>query len=71
MSPCPIAASLISERGSPCHLSRLEWNPDPKDDVPLVVIDGQPMTWDDFGRLLMSFEGWQFELEIRDLSEDV
>jgi hypothetical protein len=39
--------------------------------VPLIVVDGREITWDQFGRMLMTFEGWQFKLEIRDLSEEV
>lgn len=39
--------------------------------VPLLVIDGREVTWEQFGRMLMSFEGWQFKLEIRDRSEEV
>lgn len=50
---------------------RFEWASESEDGVPLVVIDGQPVTWDRFGRLLMSFEGWQFKLEIRDPSEEI
>jgi hypothetical protein len=39
--------------------------------VPLLVIDGREVSWDEMGRMLMSFEGWQFRLEIRDRSEEV
>jgi hypothetical protein len=38
--------------------------------TPLLVIDGREITWDDFGRMLMVFEGWQFKLEIVDPSEE-
>jgi hypothetical protein len=38
--------------------------------VPLLVIDGQDVSWDEFGRMLMSFEGWQFRVAIRDRSEE-
>ena len=44
---------------------------DEDDRVPLVVIDGREITWADFGRMLMTFEGWQFKLEIRDMSEEL
>lgn len=50
---------------------RLEWDSGSEGDVPLVVVDGQSVAWENFGRLLMSFEGWQFKLEIRDPSEEV
>ena len=39
--------------------------------VPLIVVDGREVTWDQFGRMLMTFEGWQFKLEIRDKSEEL
>jgi hypothetical protein len=39
--------------------------------VPLLVIDGREITWDEFGHMLMSFEGWQFKLNLADKSEEV
>ena len=50
---------------------RLDWDPEAEGGAPLVVIEGQPVTWEEFGRLLMSYEGWQFKLDIRDRSEEV
>jgi hypothetical protein len=46
---------------------------DPADpgNIPVVVVDGREIGWDDFGRMLAAFEGWQFRLEIRDLADDV
>ena len=39
--------------------------------VPLLMIDGREISWEQFGRMLMSLEGWQFKLEIRDRSEEI
>jgi hypothetical protein len=39
--------------------------------VPLLIIDGREIGWDEFGRMLMSFEGWQFKLSIKDKSEEL
>ena len=50
---------------------RVSWDEENDGHLPLVVIDGQDVTWEQLGRMLMSFEGWQFKLEIRDLSEEV
>jgi hypothetical protein len=47
-----------------CDLSEVER-------MPLLQIDGREISWEDFGRILMSFEGWQFKLEIVDPSDDV
>jgi hypothetical protein len=40
------------------------------DRLPLLVIDGREISWEEFGRMLMTFEGWQFKLEIYDKSEE-
>lgn len=50
---------------------RIEWDESEDGRVPLVVVDGQELSWEDFGQMLMAFEGWQFKLEIRDPSDDV
>jgi len=50
---------------------RIEWDSDSDGRVPLLIVDGREFTWDDFGRMLMTFEGWQFKLSIRDMSEEV
>jgi hypothetical protein len=50
---------------------RIGWDEDERGRVPMLVIDGQEVTWEEFGRMLMTFEGSQFKLEIRDISEEV
>jgi hypothetical protein len=50
---------------------RIEWDTSENGRVPLLVIDGQEVTWDRLGRMLMSFEGWQFRLTICDRSDEV
>lgn len=40
------------------------------DSKPVVVIDGQELDWDTFGRLVLSHEGWQFKVEFYDMSQD-
>ena len=39
--------------------------------LPMLVIDGNEISWDQFGRMVMGFEGWQFKLEIKDRSDEV
>ena len=39
--------------------------------IPTVVIDGREVSWADFGRMLAAYEGWQFKLEMVDLSDEV
>ena len=42
-----------------------------KDIVASDSYPGREISWDDFGRMLMTFEGWQFKLEIGDPSDEV
>ncbi len=40
------------------------------DQVPMLVIDGEPISWKRFGQMLMSYEGFSFKLEVYDNSEE-
>lgn len=51
--------------------ARIDSDADEDGQVPLLVIDGQQISWQQFGRMLMTFEGFQFKLEIRDKSEEI
>ncbi len=50
---------------------RIDWDEEQEGRVPLIVIDGREISWEQFGRMLMNFEGWQFKLEICDSSKEV
>lgn len=39
--------------------------------LPLIVIDGKEISWNEFGQMLMTYEGFNFKLEIFDRSEDI
>ncbi len=49
----------------------IDSDPDEHERIPLVVIDGREICWDELGRMVATFEGWQFKLEFRDLSEEI
>lgn len=49
---------------------RIEWDASADSRVPQLVIDGREVSWAEFGRMLMSFEGWQFRLSIHDRSDE-
>ena len=40
------------------------------DSRPLLVIDGREVSWDEMGRMLMAFEGWNFNMELFDPSDE-
>jgi hypothetical protein len=39
--------------------------------VPMLTIDGSEISWEEFGNMLMAFEGFQFKLKIVDPGDDV
>jgi hypothetical protein len=39
--------------------------------MPMLVIDGRDVSWEEFGQMLTTFEGFQFKLEIVDKSDDL
>ena len=49
----------------------IEWDGAQDGSMPLLIVDGREITWQEFGRMLMTFEGWQFKLEIRDQSAEL
>lgn len=49
----------------------VSWDTEQDGRVPRLVIDGREVTWEQFGRMLMTYEGWQFKLEMYDPSDEV
>jgi hypothetical protein len=41
------------------------------DGTPLIIIDGKPFTWEEVGKLLMTYEGFQIKLKMFDVTDDV
>lgn len=50
---------------------QISCDPEAADRLPVLVIDGREVSWDEFGRMLMTFEGWKMHLEIEDPSDEV
>ena len=51
--------------------ARIAWDDSTDGHQPLLVIDGREVSWEEFGRMLMTFEGWQFRMEVGDRSDEV
>ena len=51
--------------------ARIESDQTTDERMPLLVIDGRDVSWEEFGRMLMTFEGGQFRIEIGDRSDEV
>jgi hypothetical protein len=52
-------------------VGRIWRDPDHSGELPLTVVDGRPYTWDEVGRMLMSFEGFTLRAQIEDSIEVV
>ncbi len=65
-SPSPYGGKTLK---SSKVVGRFEYNED--DEVPQLVIDGKVFSWDEFGKMLNSYEGFQFRLEIMDITDDI
>jgi hypothetical protein len=50
---------------------RITWDESEEGRLPMLVIDGREISWKQFGRMVMGFEGWQFRFEIGDRSEEI
>jgi hypothetical protein len=50
-------------------VGRIEWDPDEGGAVPEIVIDGTPFSWQEVGRMLMTFEGFTLTAQIDDTIE--
>ena len=53
----------------PTHVPQAPARPEPARVA--LQIDGRPVEWEEFGRMLMTFEGSQFKLQIADQSEEI
>jgi hypothetical protein len=50
---------------------RIDYDPSSNSQMPCMIVDGREISWEDFGRMLSSFEGWQFKLDIFDRSDEL
>lgn len=50
---------------------RVEWDSATDGELPLLAVDGRSYTWDEIGRMLMSYEGFQVKLEMLDPFEEI
>jgi hypothetical protein len=50
--------------------AQIAWDDEEHGRVPRLVIDGKGYSWDEVGRMLMSFEGFRLKMEVYDRSEE-
>ncbi|MBU9711688.1 DUF7713 domain-containing protein [Evansella tamaricis] len=51
-------------------VGRIEYD-EGNEDVPIIVIDGKPYTWYQFGRMVNSYEGFQIKVKMIDMVDEV
>ncbi|WP_078429807.1 DUF7713 domain-containing protein [Alkalihalobacterium alkalinitrilicum] len=51
-------------------IGRLDYD-ETNEDTPLVIVDGKAYTWEQLGRMVRAFEGFQFQLKMVDMTDDV
>ena len=66
---CPADRFRLAADVGPALVGRIEWDPESDGRVPLVVIDGQAFSWEEVGRMLITFEGLTLEARIKDTIE--
>jgi hypothetical protein len=49
----------------------IAWDPDTDGALPLLIVDGQTFTWNQVGRMLMTFEGFTLNATVQDTIEVV
>jgi hypothetical protein len=49
----------------------IEWDPETSGALPLLIVDGRTFTWDQIGRMLMTFEGFTLNAIVEDTIEVV
>jgi hypothetical protein len=49
----------------------IEWDPETDGGLPLLIVDGRAFTWDQIGRMLMTFEGFTLNAIVQDTIEVV
>jgi hypothetical protein len=47
-------------------VGRIEWDAETNGELPLIVIDGKPFTWEQVGRMLMTFEGFTLDARVEE-----
>ncbi len=52
-------------------VGRIEWDDRTEGLVPILVVDGKPFSWDEVGRMLMTFEGFTLHARVEDSVEVV
>ena len=61
---------ITKSRGRWIVRGQIGWDDDTDGRVPRLVIDGRGHSWDEIGRMLMTFEGFHIKMEVHDRSEE-
>jgi hypothetical protein len=62
IEPGDLTRYRITDEGIVC--GHITWDDDTDGEFPCLVIDGKELSWREFGRMLMTYEGFHFKLEV-------
>jgi hypothetical protein len=48
----------------------ISWDDETDGETPCLIIDGKELSWQEFGRMLMTYEGFHFKIDIFEGSEE-
>lgn len=51
-------------------VGRLDYD-ETNENTPLVIIDGKPYTWEQLGEMIGAFEGFQIQVKMADMMDDL
>ena len=68
IEPCDLLGYRITDQS--IVRGHITWDDKTDGEVPCLIIDGKELSWHQLGRMLMTYEGFDFKLEIFDGTED-
>jgi hypothetical protein len=67
IEPCDITRYSIAEN---VVRGQITWDEEINGEVPCLIIDGKEISWHKFGRMLMTFEGFHFKIDLFEGDEE-
>ena len=68
IEPSDLTRYIITEQN--IVRGHINWDDETEGQVPCLVIDGKELSWHEFGRMIMAYEGFHFKLEIFEGDEE-
>jgi hypothetical protein len=71
IEPGELGPQIAKSGGSWVLRGQIDWDPAEEERrLPRLVVDGRSYSWDEIGRMIMSFEGFLVKMDVYDRSEE-